>query len=233
MALIKYGGGIIQMSGSMAGNTFARNRFGNYLRARTKPVNPNSDRQLAARAILSAITEAWHENLSDAQRITWNTYAAAISWLNRLGETVNLTGFNHFVRSNTARLHVGAALILDGPTTLSLPSVDTGFVVNGEEADDRLDVEFDGTDGWDDEDGAWMIIHQGQPQLATHEFFGGPYRMAENLPGAPGVDPPSPVTRVSSFTLIEGQEVWCRHRILRADGRLSTLGGAPPFVVTA
>ncbi|GAH50296.1 unnamed protein product, partial [marine sediment metagenome] len=45
MALVKLGGGIVQISGSIAGNTFARNRFGNYMRSRTKPVNPNSTRQ--------------------------------------------------------------------------------------------------------------------------------------------------------------------------------------------
>ncbi|GAI58374.1 unnamed protein product, partial [marine sediment metagenome] len=39
MALVKYGGGITQMSGSIAGNTFARNRYGNYVRSRTKPIN--------------------------------------------------------------------------------------------------------------------------------------------------------------------------------------------------
>ncbi|GAH13494.1 unnamed protein product, partial [marine sediment metagenome] len=50
MSLVKYGGGIVQMSGSIAGNTFARNRYGNYVRARTKPINPNSDRQVVVRA---------------------------------------------------------------------------------------------------------------------------------------------------------------------------------------
>ena len=59
MALIKYGGGIVDMSGSIAGNTHARNRFGNYMRARTKPVNPNSDRQVAIRAIVSYLAEFW------------------------------------------------------------------------------------------------------------------------------------------------------------------------------
>ena len=31
MALIKYGGGIVHASGSLAGNTFARNKYGNYM----------------------------------------------------------------------------------------------------------------------------------------------------------------------------------------------------------
>ncbi|GAI01350.1 unnamed protein product, partial [marine sediment metagenome] len=45
MALIKYGGGIVQISGSIAGTVFARNKMGNYARPRTKPVNPRTARQ--------------------------------------------------------------------------------------------------------------------------------------------------------------------------------------------
>ncbi|GAH61532.1 unnamed protein product, partial [marine sediment metagenome] len=79
MALIKYGGGIIQMSGSVAGSTHARNRFGNYMRARTKPVNPNSARQVTARAVIGFLTARWHENLTDEQRNLWRVYADAVA----------------------------------------------------------------------------------------------------------------------------------------------------------
>lgn len=79
MALVKYGAGIIQMSGSIAGNVHARNRFGNYVRPRTKPVNPNSIRQEAARAIVSYLAEYWHQDLDDVQRNLWDVYAAAVA----------------------------------------------------------------------------------------------------------------------------------------------------------
>jgi len=67
MALIKFGAGIVQMSGSIAGDVHARNRFGNYVRPRTKPVNPHSIRQEAARAVVSYLAEYWHGNLTDVQ----------------------------------------------------------------------------------------------------------------------------------------------------------------------
>lgn len=61
MALIKYGAGVVQMSGSIAGDVHARNRFGNYTRPRTKPVNPQSARQTAIRAIVAYVAEIWRE----------------------------------------------------------------------------------------------------------------------------------------------------------------------------
>ncbi len=97
MALIKFGGGVVQMAGSIAGNVFARNRYGNYARARTKPVNPNSARQVVIRAAIAYLTQHWNGTLTPAERTAWNSYAAAVTMKNRLGENINLTGFNHFI----------------------------------------------------------------------------------------------------------------------------------------
>ncbi|GAI21240.1 unnamed protein product, partial [marine sediment metagenome] len=106
-ALAKYGGGIVQISGSVAGNVHARNRFGNYIRPRTKPVNPHSVRQEAARAILSYLAEYWHGHMDQDQRDAWDIYATAVAMTNRLGETIHLTGFNHFIRTNACYLQAG------------------------------------------------------------------------------------------------------------------------------
>lgn len=125
MALAKYGGGVVQLSGSIAGNVFFRNRFGNCVRPRTKPVNPHSDRQEAIRAELSYLAEYWHSDLDDTQRGLWGVYAAAVAIKNRLGETIHHTGFNHFIRTNCAKLHIGAPLEPDAPTILSLPEKTT------------------------------------------------------------------------------------------------------------
>lgn len=223
MALVKYGGGILAMSGSIGGNTHARNRFGFYTRARTKPVNPNSDRQTTARARIMLLTEAWRDELSDAQRTAWEAYAAAIIWNNKLGEQVKLTGFNHFVRSNAAYLQVTPDRFTDGPTTMSLPAGDPAFAIELSEAN-GITVTFDSTMAWASEGGAGMMIDIGTPQNPTRNFFGGPWRyhgwIGGTIPGpTPSPDGPTPVT---CWTLIEGHRVWARASIVRADGRLST-----------
>jgi len=124
MALVKFGGGITQMSGSVGGTTFARNRYGNYARAKTKPVNPNTAAQAAIRSALSELTVLWSQTLSAAQRTAWNLYGASVAMKNRLGETTYLTGFNHYIRSNVMRNRVGLGVVNDGPVIFELPAAD-------------------------------------------------------------------------------------------------------------
>jgi len=221
MALVRYGGGVIQMSGSIAGNTFARNRYGNYTRARTKPINPNSARQSKVRAIIADLVERWNETLSDAQRTAWATYAAAVAMKNRLGETIYLTGFNHFIRSNCSYLDAVAQYFDDAPTTLSLAQQDPAFEIAASAGTQDISVTFNTDLDWNSEPGAGMMFLDGRPQNNTRNFFAGPYRGIEWLGG---IQPPgnaSPQTHTGIFTLVEGQKIWVQARIIRADGRLS------------
>jgi len=232
MALVKYGGGITQMSGSIAGNTFARNRFGNYVRARTKPVNPKSDGQVEVRAVLAFLTEYWKEDLTPTQRTAWATYAAAVAWNNKLGESVHLSGFNHFLRANSFLSRFNKTLVPAGPTVLSLPVQDPDFSCTGGAGANQITVAFDDTLDWDNEDGGYLVYYQGRPQNATRNFFAGPWRLLSFTAGATGVPVASPVVEAAVFTLVEGQRVWVKARIIRADGRM---GGefSDDFIVAA
>lgn len=224
-ALVKYGGGIIQMSGSIAGNTFARNRFGNYIRARTKPVNPSSSRQTTMRAIMATLVERWNDTLSAAQRTAWELYASSVNWTNALGETVNLTGFNHYVRSNAWRLDLGQSPVDNGPVVFALPGTDGTIACTSSEATQLISIAFDDGRDWCTEANAGLMILEGSPVLATHNFFGGPYRGRSAKMGADPGGIASPQTYTSIHVISEGQKVWNKFRIIRADGRLST-----PFI---
>lgn len=221
MALIKYGGGIVQMSGSVAGNTHARNRFGNYMRARTKPVNPNSARQVTMRAFLTFLAEEWRETLTPVQRDAWNTYAAAVNWLNKLGESVNLTGFNHYLRANTIIADIGGTQVDDGPSNLNLPAQDGTLSCVASVATQAFTITFDDTMDWAGEDDGYLYILFGQPQNATRNFFNGPWRGSSNFPGNTAVPFTSPAVVASLFTLTLGQRADIKLRIIRADGRAS------------
>lgn len=234
MALVKYGLGIVQMSGSIAGDVHARNRFGNYKRARTKPVNPRSDRQSVARVAMMFLSEAWHESeMDDTKRGAWRVYADAINWNNKLGELVHLSGFNHFIRSNASRMAADLALVYDGPVDPTLPQPDDGFTIAGTADDQKIAVTFNGTDAWDDEDDAGMIIHMGEPQLASRNFFNGPWRFADSIDGDSITPPTSPVEIDAPFTLTTGQRFWCKALISRADGRLTNAFRCASAIVAA
>jgi hypothetical protein len=96
---------------------------GQYLKSRVKPVNPNSTFQHPNRNSLRALAVQWGQLLTSTQRDSWATYAANVTWLNRLGDTVHLSGQMEFIRSNWLREHANLDAVLDAPTTFDRSSV--------------------------------------------------------------------------------------------------------------
>lgn len=209
MALVKFGAGIVQMSGSIAGVTHARNRFGNYVRPRTKPVNPNSSYQSVIRTALSYLAIYWSETLSASNRTGWNTYAAAVAMKNRLGETTYMTGFNHFLRANIVRIQLGQNLVPTAPTVLSLPDKDSSFALAAYADTQKLHITWDDDLPWTEVAASVLGIWQGVPQLATRNFFNGPWRVVAGIAG----NGESPTLLTAPFTLVAGQKLWVYGRV--------------------
>lgn len=221
MALIKFGGGITEMRGSIAGNVYSRNRYGAYARARTVPINPNTALQQAVRATLAVLTVRWSQTLTAVQRTAWNLYAANVTMTNKLGEAINLSGFNHYIRSNLEFRNRLAGNTDAGPTVFEIPDADPTFAVTASEATQQLTFTFDNTLNWANETGAAMFLYQGSPQNAQRNFFGGPWQYVDRILGDVAVPPVSPLPFAVSFPIAEGQHQWVYARIRRVDGRLS------------
>lgn len=222
MALIRYAEGQ-QRSGSLGATVYSHNRFGQYVRARSVPVQPNTSLQNAVRVLMGVLVDAWMNELTTLQRYAWKAYADAVQVPNKFGDMVNLTALNMYVRSNLAALQGGLARVDDGPVTFNTGSPDPEFAVTASAATQLLSVTFqDGLD-WCTEVGAGMLVAMGSPQSPSRTFFGGPWRFAASIDGAV-VAPTSPQTLTAPFTVVEGQRIWVKHRIFRADGRLSGIG---------
>jgi hypothetical protein len=210
-----------QRSGSAGGSTWSRNRFGAYVRSRSMPVNPNTDLQVAARNRVRALTIAWQNTLTPAQRDGWNLYAANVPWKNHLGQDSFLTGLNHYVRSNTARLQAGLVRLDAAPVIFNLASAEQSLGCTASELTQLLSLSFDDTAPWTSEDGAFQQLQMGMPQNAGISFFGGPWRAMTPILGNAGAPPASPVAPAATFPFAANQRIWVRTRIGRADGRLS------------
>ena len=230
MALIKFGGGIVGMSGSIAGTTFSRNHYGSYARARTKPINPSTAGQQVARAALSFLADRWAQTLSAAQRTAWNLYGSSVAMTNRLGETTYMTGFNHYIRSNSILKRSGRTVVDAGPTVFELPATDPTFSIACAQTDNKCTFTYDDTAAWANEDNGWMHMFMGQPQNAQRNFFGGPWKLFAAVAGNNGAPPSSPDAVAGPFVMTELQRVWVYARISRADGRLSAPFRANCFV---
>ncbi len=208
-----------QRSGSSGGTTWSRNRFGAYVRNRSVPVNPNTDRQVAVRNAVRSITIAWQNTLTQTQRDAWEVYASNIPWQNKLGQSVTLTGLNHYLRSNTPLVQNGIARVDIAPVIFNLATAELALTATASEGTQDLTIDGDAGAAWIGEAGAWQFYFMGLPQNGAIKFFGGPYRQLTAVPGAG--PPPFPVVIAAAFPFAEGQRIWIRSRIARADGRLS------------
>jgi hypothetical protein len=223
MALIKLGSIVTDIRGAIAGVVFTRNGSGAIARARVKPVNPNTPLQSAARAIFSAIVALWnHGGLTEDQREAWRTYAKNVGWINRLGETITLSGMNMFVRTNISRQNADIAIVDDGPVDFTLVGADDIMQVAIDETNQEISVTFDDTRDWVDEDDAGMAVLMGSPQNAGTNSFDGPWRYAGVILGDSVAAPTTPTTIPVPFPVVEGQKVTVKAYIMRADGRQST-----------
>lgn len=208
------------MSGSLGGITAARNKGGQYIRARVVPVDPGTGFQTTLRTIFGSLAILWQTTLTAAQRTAWDTYAENVTVVNRIGETVNLTGLQMYIRSNVPRIQAGEARVDSGPTNFNLgPFTPMSMSVAGGAA--ILSLTFDNTDAWANEDDAVAIVLASREAASTINFFKGPYQFAGNIEGDGLTPPTSPASITSAFTYATGNKAFVQVRISRADGRLS------------
>lgn len=221
MALVAYGGGILDARGSIGGQVHSRNRFGGYVRARTTPVNPSTQRQSVVRAVVASLAQHWGTDLTLEQRAGWDVYAAGTTWINKLGATIALTGFNHFVRTNSARLQAGGAILETAPTTPGLANTDPAITVAAEMATQQIEVAFNNTLSWAASVAGFMSIGLSLPQGPGTVFFTGPYRFVGAVQGATPTPPTTPESFNSPWQISTGQRVRIACRILAPLGKVS------------
>lgn len=208
-------------SGSVGGGTFSRNRFGQYIRQRSTPVNPSSSRQQQVRATFAALAGYWSETLTQAHRDSWNLYGNTVEMVNAIGDTIHLTGFNHFIRSNSAILQASGAQVDAGPTNMSLPTVDETAEAEASEATQLISIAFNDAMAWCSEDAAHMTVLMASPKGVGVDFIGGPFRFAGSIDGNSVTPITSPQTIAVPFAVAEDQKSQVQLRIARADGRVT------------
>lgn len=215
-------------SGSLGGTVFSHNRFGYYVRDKVTGTNPSTPLQQAVRNIFQNLAWAWANALTEVQRIAWNLYATSVVMKDALGEDIYLTGFNHFIRSNSVLLGIPLARVDAGPTTFTLADTDPTIVATLSEATQLISLTFDDAMLWVDEDEAAMQVQMSIPQGIGRSFLLPRFRIAGYMEGDSVTPVTSPQTFPAPFAITEDQKLMVQCRIVRADARLS-----PPFRDTA
>jgi hypothetical protein len=114
----------VPRSGSYQGITSSRNAFGQYVRTRATPVNPNSSFQGVVRARLASNASAWRA-LTDVQRVGWAALGSGISRTDSLGQTYTLNGFQAYCLVNNNKLAAGDATVSAAPAIVTPVNIAT------------------------------------------------------------------------------------------------------------
>lgn len=215
------------VSGSIGGVTYSHNKGGMYSRTRAIPTNPSSNQQQYLRNAFSYLTQRWSNDLSAAQRAAWDLYAANVPVVDKLGQSIYLTGQNMYIRSNVIRQQInnfaGSAVVTiidDGPTTFSLATTDPSAVLTMT-APSTGSLAYDDQLSWCSEDDALLILYVGKPANPSINYFTGSYGIGALIPGDSVTPPTSPSATTAPLPFTAGQAVFAYCRISRADGRLS------------
>jgi len=211
------------LSGSMDGITASHNKGGTYFRGRAIPTNPSTSFQVVVRNAMAVLTTRWLDDLTQAQRDAWQTYADNVTLTNRVGDAINVSGLNMYVRSNVTVIQIGETIIDVAPTMFNLGSFTEPSIGAASASSQDFQVTFDNTDAWANETGSHMIVYSSRPQNATINFFKGPYQLAGTIDGDDTVAPTSPATIASPFLIATDQVIFVQVRVHRIDGRLSGL----------
>ena len=94
------------LSGSVGGMTFSKNRSGGIVKFKSTNKNPNTTKQAQNRNRFSAHNSSWH-TLSDAEKMAWNEF----------GLKNNESGLNSFIKLNFNISSYKSNLFLSAPQT--------------------------------------------------------------------------------------------------------------------
>ena len=213
---------VTSASGSVNGLTASHNRGGQYFRGRVIPTNPQTVQQIAVRNAFGQLAAAWVTTLTETQREAWAAYSELVPLPDALGQSRPIGALPMYQRCNTPRLQAGLAVVNDAPVIYSQADIGQILIDSATPASEEVDIAFEGADGWDEEDGAALLVYLGRAQNRSVNFFKGPYRLAGAVLGDSNTPPANPATVSSPFPFSAGQKIFGQARVTRADGRLSS-----------
>lgn len=138
MALIKYSALVQEARNKLNGSVLSKNRYGNYVRNKTTPVNPQTASQQNNRALLSAVSQAWG-GLTASARQSFADLAENHPLTNIFGDRITLDGKAMFSKLAMNLGKIGLGFPTTAPVFVAVPFVEatgaTASVASGLEID--------------------------------------------------------------------------------------------------
>lgn len=138
MAKIKYSALVSEMRNKLNGSVLSKNRYGNYVRNKVTPVNPQTSYQQNVRALLASVSQAW-AGLTDSARNGFTALAQNHPFTDIFGDSKTLDGKAMFSKLNMNLQKIGLSPITVAPVFVGMPFVEatgaTASVASGLELD--------------------------------------------------------------------------------------------------
>lgn len=114
MVMIKGNRGASQLSGKFAGNVFSISNGTQYMRAGRRIIRtePSSNQKIRRSAWNYLQQQVWKKLLTAEHKSEWQTYADNHPKINRIGDSITLTGFSAFMSVNINRRSAGLPVLL-------------------------------------------------------------------------------------------------------------------------
>ena len=200
-----------------------------YFRARSIPTDPATSFQTTVRTAFINAVSRWESLLTDVERDAWAVYAQNTLLTDTLGDPLEVSGFNMFVRVNVPNIQAGLPIIVDAPIVFNLgESGIVSFTANA--TLNQFSVSFDNSREWANADDGALLLYFSRPQNATINFFKGPFRFAAAILGDAITPPTSPAVVAAPFAIAVDQRIWMQCRSLTPDGRLTSATVIGPVV---
>lgn len=201
----------VEPRGKLGGIVFSRNRYGLYVRTKSSPVNPNSDRQNAIRSRFGAISAHWRDTLTAAQREGWNDYADETKRADVHGNLQSLAGNAMYCRFNVPWTDIGETRV-DAPPVTPGEAPMIYFTLTGSTAAGVNLATVDPTLLAADR---YYILRCAAPVSQARDFYNGPWTRGGYIPG----DQALPYLLVAGGSVAIGQRWYFKIRALESDGR--------------
>lgn len=219
MAKIKWSGiGIVDGRGKINGTVLSKNRGGAYARVKVTPRNERSPAQMFVRSNLAYLAQKW-KTLSQNERDAWGAAVSNYTRTDVFGDIKTPTGYNLFMRINTALRDASTQLFFNIPA----PSVDVVAPDISGLAASAGSLSL-GTSFPDDAEMNGYLLIDASPQLSAGvSTAGSRFKRIENLE----VNDFSALTAtelISSYsaiygTPVEGQKIFVRFTVMMSNGQ--------------
>lgn len=192
-----------------------------YTRNRSVPTNPNTGAQAAVRANFAAAAQQWML-LTDVERASWALYASNVSVVNRLGDTVFLTGQQMYIRTTSFALQVGLGPFPTAPSIFNLGQIGDLSLGAPDASAHTVPLTFDPAADWVNTDNASLFVYVSRPVSPTINFFKGPFNLTAQVDGDATTPPTSPKTlTIDPSQAVVNTVIYAQFRALYPDGRLT------------